>query len=220
MIVMFHLAHSALDVMRESCGATYDQYTYLPFGSTHMRFSMFLSIWNNLTQDVGNFIKWNIKTTYALDCWACFLVPIFSWCPLWSCFFNGSGGCLPNVCESPEERAETFSRQIDRGIHMHRHTALHSTKLTFLLDTFLRQLLHALLEHIHKWHIFGRIQCIKKCLQETVYTDKHFIVLLIQRMKRAAALVSALSMWRKQMFVDLICRVRDAESKPENDLSQ
>lgn len=44
MIIMLNLAHSLLDVIKKSCGATYDQYTYLPFGSTDMKFSMFLSI--------------------------------------------------------------------------------------------------------------------------------------------------------------------------------
>lgn len=33
-----------LDVIKKSCIATYDQFTYLPFDSTDMKFSMFLSI--------------------------------------------------------------------------------------------------------------------------------------------------------------------------------
>lgn len=41
MITMLNLAHSILVVIETSYGATYDQYTYLPFGSTEMKFSMF-----------------------------------------------------------------------------------------------------------------------------------------------------------------------------------
>lgn len=41
MIIILNLAHSILDVIKKPCGATYDRYTYLPFGSIDMTFSMF-----------------------------------------------------------------------------------------------------------------------------------------------------------------------------------
>lgn len=52
---------------------------------------------------------------------------------------------------------------------MHIHTARHSIKLTFMLDTFLRQLLLALLERIRKRHTLWKIQCAEQYLLKTVY---------------------------------------------------
>lgn len=110
---------------------------------------------------------------------------------------------------------------------MHRHTALHSIKLRFVLDTFLRQLLRALLEHTQKRHNFWKMV---KCLLETVYVDKYFstfsclqslcfIVMLSLFFNTADkttchARVSIIYS-PKQMFSDAVCQVKDAESQPE-----
>lgn len=58
-------------------------------------------------------------------------------------------------------------------MHMHSHTALHAAN--FMLDTFLRQLLRALLEHVQKRVIFLE-NMVGKCLFKTVCVDKYFFI--------------------------------------------
>lgn len=69
------------------------------------------------------------QTTYALDCWGCFLVPIFSLCPLWSCFLmaNMPTKCLPSLLRR-EQNIQQTNRQGDAHVQTH-STAQYETVL-------------------------------------------------------------------------------------------
>lgn len=91
------------------------------------------------------------QTTYALDFWGCFLVPIFSQCPLWSCFLMAN---MPTKCLLCLLRREENMQQINTQGDAHAQKCSAARYQTQICARhLLRQLLLALLEQIENQQI-------------------------------------------------------------------
>lgn len=165
------------------------------------------------------------QTTYVLDCWGCFLVPIFSWCPLWSCFLMVN---MPTKCLLCLLRREKNIQQTNRQGDAHAQT--HSTA-QYKTQICVRHLFKTAASctsgaNTEPTDFLCKIWCIEKCSLKTLYVDKYisifcciqplyFIVSCISdflpQMKLPFIFISA---FRHQNNSLLVCRVRKVKFQP------
>lgn len=125
---MLNLMHHLSDVINTPFAA-YGKCTCCIFIFQTRNSPCSLTAWNDLSLDVGTY-RMEYQTTCALSCWGCFLVPISSEGPLWSCFLmaNMASKCLLSLPR--------------------RCTYTHAEHLVLI------QMFYALMEHICKWKTF------------------------------------------------------------------
>lgn len=113
-------------------------------------------MWNYLTQDIGTYLTKH-HNSYALNCCCSFLVLMLSQCPLWSCFFFNGKYAYQMSAESPERRAKHSVGKNTGGCTQSRSTAFYKFCVLTPFWLLFRQLFFALLKHILKRQILGKI---------------------------------------------------------------